>query len=435
MVILEEAIVRLEIDPDFAIDYFRTRIFEVAEHLAAEFGRITPLPSASADDAHASTPFRNFQCARHHGVLAQVMEGVHQVIINDTSAIHKLQQDLEISPRIVFTHHEQPTILPQAATMDMLTIRTMNYVFHCLLVAVPSFNQRIFRILKNYASKGTIFGRSPQNLSRFLKESYDWAPTIVDTKLTADELIGGPSTFTNIAHLLFGVPFCWRGKVFSAHIKPSQTALQHRNIYASCLYLFAMEYIEKKKYPSVSSSSPSTIGEAQASSTPNPLTSSRNRDEIHVMQRVDFPRTPRRDTLRREKEREEELARRRRAEEERRTEEEEERRVEEERRAEEERRLEEERRIEEELRVEEERRVKEARRVEEERRIERGRLDEEQRRLEEEQQRIEEQRQKVERERREAEEKFESEQRRLDEERRAAAERRLLVEERQRREP
>ena len=205
---LEESLNRLNVDADLAIKFFRTRIFEVAEYVADKFGKPPPLPFTAGENTPRLIHFRNFHCHDVHKKIVCVMEGVHQLLLNDSHSVGKFQHDLENSPRIVVTHHEPPSILPRAPNVDMISIRTMNYISHCLLIAAPSFNKHVIQLLKNYAPRGSIFGHGPRGLLRYLKDSFDWVPDIIDTKPIVHKMVGGSSSFVDITRCLFGSPFC-----------------------------------------------------------------------------------------------------------------------------------------------------------------------------------------------------------------------------------
>ena len=77
-----------------------------------------------------------------------------------------------------------------------------------------------------------------------MDELYGWKPDVIDINEASIEATGKrPTTMSDLAELTLGGKFCWRAKIFSAHVAPSFEALRHRDHYVSIIYVFARDYI------------------------------------------------------------------------------------------------------------------------------------------------------------------------------------------------
>ena len=233
--ILEMAMGRLRIDATSAVEFFRDEIPEVADYLAYK----NNMPRID----FTSNRFRNPRCHKDDIVVSQTMSGVFRVILGDSISFGKFERDLAESKQIVVVHHEQPLLIPNPSKLDLISIRTHTYVFHILVLVDPDAARRAVRILRNFPDL-LIYGRSVQGFARCMDEMYGWKPVIIDISDAAVDATGKrPATMTDLAELITGGKFCWRAKIFSAHVAPSLEALRHRDYYVSIIYIFARDYI------------------------------------------------------------------------------------------------------------------------------------------------------------------------------------------------
>ena len=56
------------------------------------------------------------------------------------------------------------------------------------------------------------------------------------------------AAFTDIAKKMYGVPLCWKGKVFAGHVRPSLIATNHRALAVSLLHKAAVKFIRKHQH-------------------------------------------------------------------------------------------------------------------------------------------------------------------------------------------
>ena len=123
--------------------------------------------------------------------------------------------------------------------MDHFTIRTTNNIFHALVLASPSHATRAVELLRDYTTHGNIYARSPQSFLRVLRERYQWRPDLVDiTPIIDQTLKRRRHTMSDITGVLLGAKYCWRARVYSAHVLPSREALHHQDIYVSTIFAF-----------------------------------------------------------------------------------------------------------------------------------------------------------------------------------------------------
>ena len=111
---------------------------------------------------------------------------------------------------------------------------------------------------------------------------------ILDIKPMADVLVN-ISSFVDITRHLFNTTFCSWGRTFSAHVRLSQVTLQHRILYISVFYIFALEHKQSR----VSSTGPLTdsvyAAGTRAASTLRPIASDlgQTRDELRGSDVID----------------------------------------------------------------------------------------------------------------------------------------------------
>ena len=230
MSMLIEGLERLEVDADVAIKFFRPTIFEVAEYMARKYGKTVP--------AKVSTQrFRNPRCTQVE--VESLIVAAHRILLVDNISVNKLEVELQSSPCIAIAHHEPPSQFPDAPAMDHFTIRTTNNIFHALVLASPSHATRAVELLRDYTTHGNIYARSPQSFLRVLRERYQWRPDLVDiTPIIDQTLKRRRHTMSDITGVLLGAKYCWRARVYSAHVLPSREALHHQDIYVSTIFAF-----------------------------------------------------------------------------------------------------------------------------------------------------------------------------------------------------
>ena len=232
------ALRRYNMDVDVAIDFLRDRsFFEAAEFFADRAGKPLPSPSSNRDGAR-HVAFRNPPCDPNHNKMGAVLKDVGQFMVVSDAALNALGKELEQSDYIAMMSHEPPVLMPKASTFDMLTVRTKNQSFHFLIDGSPTFARRGINLLRSFADRGVIYGRNPQGMRKSLHETYGWLPPVTDVKPHLDNLLGKSSSFTDIPRSLFRTGFCWRGRIYSAHVKPSRVALRHRELCTSFIYAY-----------------------------------------------------------------------------------------------------------------------------------------------------------------------------------------------------
>ena len=227
------ALRRYNLDIDVAIEFYQDRILEAAEFFAEKAGK--PLPTPASPKRLA---FRNPPCDPNHNKMGAVLKDVGQFMVVSEAAINALTKELEQSDYIAMMSHEPPVLMPKASTFDMLTIRTKNQSFHLLIDNSPRYALRGINLLRSFADRGTIYGRNPQGMQKSLHETYGWHPPVTDVKPHLDGLLKKSSSFTDLPRSLFRTGFCWRGRIYSAHVKPSRVALRHRELCTSFVYAY-----------------------------------------------------------------------------------------------------------------------------------------------------------------------------------------------------
>ena len=138
-------------------------------------------------------------------------------------------------------HHEPPMLIPTPSAMDLLSIRTANHFFHLLIDQSPTYAKYAINMLQTY--EGVIYTRNPQRMKKVLDMKYGWLPETVDIGDHMNEKLRRQSKFSDLSRMLYGVPTCWRGKTFSAHIRPSRTATKHREMVLTFVYLYGAKRV------------------------------------------------------------------------------------------------------------------------------------------------------------------------------------------------
>ena len=243
--LVREAVTRLGTGMQPVICFLMSKIRIYPSLLASEFG-ITPPPVSNFANL---IDFKDQCCdTRQHRLTAPTMQNIGRVFITDHLTLEVLRSELHTSKFISIMHHEPPKTLPQAGKCDLISIRTRNQAFHIMPVTNPVSSRDAIGVLRLF--EGTVYVRSPQGLYKILLESYSWSANFFDItpylenhvyhNLQEDRL----TTFSDVSHILFSCAPCWRGKVFSFHARPSWTAMRHREIAVSLVYVLGQQHIK-----------------------------------------------------------------------------------------------------------------------------------------------------------------------------------------------
>ena len=245
---VEETLQSYDLELDIAVEYYKNTIPDVA----AYFASLGNLPIPHLPRAREAVAFVNPECISDHGKFASLVEGVQQCVISSATGLEKLRADLDSSSVVVVMPHEKPRLLPGAERIDMLSVRTDGYTFHLLFAAVPEVALAAVRLLKEYSVAAVVYSHCPQGLQKFLSQKYSLSFEIYDIRPEVDEKVGKPNTsFGDLARHLCSATLCRRGRVFSAQIKPSRTALWHREIQISLIHAFIARYRPTQRQSSV----------------------------------------------------------------------------------------------------------------------------------------------------------------------------------------
>ena len=240
---VREASLRLDFDLTMAVNFFISRIPLLATVLASEANIPVPVAAGASDE---TVPFKNPPCPPEHRALQHLIHDVRQAIVYNERTLDLFKNTLASSSFIVIAHHEPPAELPGAERIDMLSVRTSSHCFHVLSTPTPDLFQSFINTLRCFAARGVLYARHPQGLQRILVDRFAWNPVIVDIHLLVDKKVGKKnSSFTELSRHLTNSPFCWSGSTFSAHIRPSKTALLHRDLYVSVIYAFVCRNIDE----------------------------------------------------------------------------------------------------------------------------------------------------------------------------------------------
>ena len=237
MAMIKTAVGRLKVDAKLVVNFFKDSLGDLAIFIAETYD-ITP-PDVVV--TNSDRQFLDQSCSDTHVEVNRLLDNVSEVYVTTEAEVERLRQELEATQCVAVMHHEPPRLLPRAPRLDMLSVRTIHSIFH-----IPTSNKCIFGYalnwIKQFNNDKTIYARSPQGLIRILVEVYGWLPNFVDVKPNMDQALGTPnSTFSELARFLTNsTGICWIGKVFSADLKPSRTALRHRSIFLSLVYSFSV---------------------------------------------------------------------------------------------------------------------------------------------------------------------------------------------------
>ena len=239
ILMIREALLRYKFEPEFAVDFFKERFCDLAECLAREFFLPPPSSSRAPDNLILIDP----PCEVDHSNFASFMHNKRETYVMGENTLETFRKDIQYSQCLAIMHHEPPYLMPGAPRIDMLTVRTEKACYH-----LPTHLDSIFRTalnwIKCYNEDNTIYARNPQVATKYICDAYGWFPNFYDIRPHVDDLVRSESSsFTNIAQLLVNSECCFRGKVFSAHVRPSKAALHHRCLFVSLVYEFAVRHV------------------------------------------------------------------------------------------------------------------------------------------------------------------------------------------------
>ena len=86
-------------------------------------------------------------------------------------------------------------------------------------------------LLKQYQLDRFIYTWSPSGFRKILSDRYDWFPQVYDIKPRMAKILEKENVaLSDLSRKFFQSPICWRARLFSAHIRPSLLATNHRAI-------------------------------------------------------------------------------------------------------------------------------------------------------------------------------------------------------------
>ena len=131
---LRESLHRYSLDVQVAIDFFASRILQLAVFLAEEAGMAPP----TTTDA-ASLHFVNAKCAIDHPMQDLAVRDVRKIIICDKIPLGTFMEELRDAKFIAIMHHEPPFAMAHPVRIDMPSIRTAMVIFHVLSTPIPVY--------------------------------------------------------------------------------------------------------------------------------------------------------------------------------------------------------------------------------------------------------------------------------------------------------
>ena len=226
-----------------AVDFFKYRIPDVAERIASRFDLPMPFPSFN-DPNRPDVDFRNPTCHADHVKAASVMNNVTEVVVVTETALESFREELKVSNCLALNHHEPPYLMPTTTRIDLISVRTLNCVFHLPTTIDDVITAAFIGQLKIYNENGVIYARYPYGQSKTLLESFGWSPALTDVRPYVDRLLGkNAASLAELADKVVGGGICWRAKVFTASVIPSRMALTHRAIVVSLIYKFGVKFV------------------------------------------------------------------------------------------------------------------------------------------------------------------------------------------------
>ena len=233
---IREALARLDLNVSVAITFFANLIPDLALYLASTEN--LPIPDIPANSLNI--PFVDLPCPGDHTKTAAVLNNVGEIWINSNSSLDSFRRELSLSQCAVLIHHEPPLNFPFANNMDMMSIRTLNTVFH-VLVTNQSFFLSVVNNLRMFEHENIIYGWKPAGLVKVMNDNFSWNPNIIDINTVLQPLPGKDQvSISDIAVRHFDAPLCRFYRFFSAHARPSTPASNHHSILISMLYKAAV---------------------------------------------------------------------------------------------------------------------------------------------------------------------------------------------------
>lgn len=220
---VEEAFLHYDLGASAAIEFFQSRIHDVARHFAAA-------EELAVDDASENDfPFVDPPCEPEHKTIYTGLNCSEHYIISDDGDLITLSYDLGISDCLAILANEPPALMPNSRRIDFFSLRTKERVYHILTEKPHHLAQKVVNLLRDFNRNNPIYARNPNNYVQYFHDSFSWAAELTDVRPAVDAAAGVEnSSLTDIARLLFGVStFCWRGQHFSASRLPSREVLRH----------------------------------------------------------------------------------------------------------------------------------------------------------------------------------------------------------------
>ena len=240
LLMVREALSRYEIPLARAIPVLHEDIPDLARHLAEQADLSTPEPSESS----STIPFLDTPCSNDHSRILPVMDGISEIFIHNQATLNRLKEDLENTSCITLIHHEPPRLMPNTVPIDMLTIRTFKRVFHVFATTSPYLFRATINLLRIYETKGIIYSWRPSGFVRMMIEQHAWSPILADINVEMSrQLELSEFSLSDLSRKLFNVPFCRHARIFSAHVRPSSPASDHRSLLVSLLHVAALKFV------------------------------------------------------------------------------------------------------------------------------------------------------------------------------------------------
>ena len=255
-----EAYTRLGLEPDIAISFFASKIPDLARFLASQ----SDLPEPFIPPSSFNTAFVDAACTIDHSRTACSTRGLGEVFINNDCTLGVFRQELLKSDFITLIHHEPPRLLPRADPLDMISIRTKGYIFHVFPKPSPYPFRATLDLLKLYEQDRTIYTWSPAGLCKILCDRFGWIPRVFDLKPKLIEVLQKDNvTHSDLSRKLFQCPLCWRARIFSAHVRPSLLAINHRAIVACIIHEAATHLVHEPWVAEMTQEQLDVSGEAE----------------------------------------------------------------------------------------------------------------------------------------------------------------------------
>ena len=179
--------------------------------------------------------------------VAPANAALHRLIVADAAIIttnpvvNDFRFHLENSRHFSIIYHGSASV--RKLPLDFLTFRMRKKVFFYSPALSRSYREAVARILKERTDEKKVFVYKEKRAVSVLQTEFQWTPkVVVDAKQVAADNQLHP-TMSGIAEALVGGPYCRRGFWFSDMSIPSQVALRHRNMNASLIYEFCVQFL------------------------------------------------------------------------------------------------------------------------------------------------------------------------------------------------